>query len=304
MPKNLMRRRSCEIASLTPSSKPSDTNGNAGGNRASAKKRKTVLWTAAFYIGLAKAGFGGAVGLVATPLLALVMPAKESVALMLPLLLLTDIANSGMYWGMWNLAAGLWLLPGAVVGTFLATGALVRLSDYWVKKTLGILALAFAPAQLAQIAFFPEWAPGTLHWGWESAALGLVVGFAVGVFSTIGHVGGVISTMYFLAVLPKENVNTALVGTTTILYFFLNALKMGTYTRAGLLTRATMSRIPRLLPMLALGLLAGKALNASLGGERVDWFIAAALTAVAAMGWKLIRTPKPSAATPPPDPAR
>ena len=128
-------------------------------------KLRAVLWGAAFYIGFAKAGFGGAVGLVATPLLALVMPAKRSVALALPLLLLTDIANIGMYWGMWDLAAGLWLLPGGVVGTFMATRALVRLPDYWVKKTLGILALTFAPAQLAQMLIFPEWAPGGARTG-------------------------------------------------------------------------------------------------------------------------------------------
>ena len=268
-------------------------------------KLRAVLWGAAFYIGFAKAGFGGAVGLVATPLLALVMPAKRSVALALPLLLLTDIANIGMYWGMWDLAAGLWLLPGGVVGTFMATRALVRLPDYWVKKTLGILALTFAPAQLAQMLIFPEWAPGALELGWSSALIGLVVGFAVGVFSTIGHVGGIVSTIYFLAVLPKENMNTALVGTTTILFFCLNALKIGTYGQAGLMTREAMRLIPRMLPTLALGLLAGKAVNAALGGDRVDGFILASLIAVAAMGWKLARTPKPApAATPPSDSAK
>lgn len=268
-------------------------------------KRRAVLWGAAFYIGFAKAGFGGAVGLVATPLLALVMPAKRSVALALPLLLLTDIANIGMYWGMWDMTAGLWLLPGGVVGTFMATRALVRLPDYWVKKTLGILALTFAPMQLAQMLIFPEWAPGALELGLSSALIGLVVGFAVGVFSTIGHVGGIVSTIYFLAVLPKENMNTALVGTTTILFFCLNALKIGTYGRAGLMTREAMRLIPRMLPMLALGLLAGKAVNAALGGDRVDGFILASLIAVAAMGWKLVRSPKPApAATPPSDSAK
>ena len=268
-------------------------------------KQRAVLWGAGFYIGFAKAGFGGAVGLVATPLLALVMPAKRSVALALPLLLLTDIANIGMYWGMWDLTAGLWLLPGGVVGTFMATRALVRLPDYWVKKTLGILALTFAPMQLAQMLIFPEWAPGALELGWSSALIGLVVGFAVGVFSTIGHVGGIVSTIYFLAVLPKENMNTALVGTTTILFFCLNALKIGTYGRAGLMTREAMRLIPRMLPMLALGLLAGKAVNAALGGDRVDGFILASLIAVAAMGWKLVRSPKPApAATPPSDSAK
>lgn len=268
-------------------------------------KQRAVLWGAAFYIGFAKAGFGGAVGLVATPLLALVMPAKRSVALALPLLLLTDIANIGMYWGMWDMTAGLWLLPGGVVGTFMATRALVRLPDYWVKKTLGILALTFAPMQLAQMLIFPEWAPGALELGWSSALIGLVVGFAVGVFSTIGHVGGIVSTIYFLAVLPKENMNTALVGTTTILFFCLNALKIGTYGRAGLMTREAMRLIPRMLPTLALGLLAGKAVNAALGGDRVDGFILASLIAVAAMGWKLVRSPKPApAATPPSDSAK
>ena len=257
-------------------------------------KQRAALWAAAFYIGFAKAGFGGAVGLVATPLLALVMPAKRSVALALPLLLLTDIVNIGMYWGKWDLPAGLWLLPGGAAGTFLATGALVRLSDYWVKKTLGILTLSFAPAQVAQTLIWPEWSLGALSWGWTSALIGAAVGLAVGVFSTIGHVGGVVSTIYFLAVLPKETMNTSMVGTATILFFFLNALKMGTYGHAGLMKRETMRLLPRMLPLTGLGLLAGRLINAALGGGRVDWFIMLTLAAVVAMGWKLVRTPKPT----------
>ena len=42
-------------------------------------------------MGIAKAGFGGGIGLIATPLLALVLPVSDAAALMLPLLIACDV---------------------------------------------------------------------------------------------------------------------------------------------------------------------------------------------------------------------
>ena len=66
-------------------------------------------------VGLAKGGFSG-LGMIATPLLALVVPPLEGAAILLPILIVQDIISVWNYhraWSAWNLKV---LLPGSVLG--------------------------------------------------------------------------------------------------------------------------------------------------------------------------------------------
>ena len=66
-------------------------------------------------LGLSKGGFSG-IGMVATPLLALLLPPLEAAAILLPIILLQDAMSCWVYrrvWDPWNLKV---MLPGAVVG--------------------------------------------------------------------------------------------------------------------------------------------------------------------------------------------
>jgi uncharacterized membrane protein YfcA len=70
---------------------------------------------AVVFLGLAKGGFSG-VGMISTPLLALVMSPLEAAALLLPILLVQDAFSVWIYrrvWDPWNLKV---LIPGAVIG--------------------------------------------------------------------------------------------------------------------------------------------------------------------------------------------
>ncbi len=60
-----------------------------------------VLGVGGFLIGLMRAGFGGGIGVVAVPVLALVVPAKSALGLVLPLSLATDVISARYYWGHW-----------------------------------------------------------------------------------------------------------------------------------------------------------------------------------------------------------
>ncbi|MGB5844308.1 MAG: TSUP family transporter, partial [Anaerolineales bacterium] len=75
----------------------------------------------AFMIGLAKGGLGGTLGALATPLLALVMPADQVIGLILPILMLADIFAVSFHWRRWNSKLVLLLIPGAVVGVTIGT---------------------------------------------------------------------------------------------------------------------------------------------------------------------------------------
>ena len=67
------------------------------------------------FLGLSKGGFAG-LGMLATPLLALVVPPLEAAALLLPILICQDAISVWTYhraWSAWNLKV---LLPGSVFG--------------------------------------------------------------------------------------------------------------------------------------------------------------------------------------------
>ncbi len=254
---------------------------------------------AAFYTGLVKSGFAFGGGLLVTPTLANVISAKESLAIVLPLLFLSDIVNFGLFWGHWDVSVALLPLPGAAVGIILATRVLTRMPEFWLKKTIGILALIFVPVQLARMTLWQDITPAALGSQWITV-FGLSVGLFAGIFSTMAHLGGVVTTVYFLLALPTEGINASLVATSTVLYVWMNLLKLFTYSRIGIVNRDILRLIPRLIPMLIVGLLVGKGINMALGGGRVDWFIYAVLALVTVMGFKLV-TAKNGSAAPPAD---
>jgi uncharacterized membrane protein YfcA len=79
------------------------------------------------FLGLAKGGFAG-VGLVATPLLSLVVPPVQAIAIVLPILLVQDVISVWAYrrhWDAWNLKV---LIPGGLIG--------VAIAGYYIGKHL------------------------------------------------------------------------------------------------------------------------------------------------------------------------
>src|SRR5690606_11346581 len=80
----------------------------------------TAFWIIAVFavllIGVSKAGFGGGVGAIATPLIALTIPVADAAALLLPLLMIADLFSLRHYWHSFDRRSLTLMLPGAVVG--------------------------------------------------------------------------------------------------------------------------------------------------------------------------------------------
>ena len=116
----------------------------------------TAFWIylvcAVTLIGIAKAGFGAGVGVLATPLMALTMPVAEAAALLLPLLIISDgfaVANYRFYFDRRNIKL---MLPGAIIGIILGGVFFSYFIDkeQVLKIGIGILAVAFVIFQLAR----------------------------------------------------------------------------------------------------------------------------------------------------------
>ena len=92
-------------------------------------------------LGISKGGFSG-IGMVATPLLALVMPPLQAAAILLPIILLQDVLSCWIYrreWDSWNLKV---MLPGAVVGVGAAWLFAAYMSEAMILLVVGLIALA------------------------------------------------------------------------------------------------------------------------------------------------------------------
>lgn len=239
--------------------------------------RTIILFVCAVVIGISKAGFGGGTGLLIPPLLAMIMPAKDAVGLMLPLLFLTDILCLIWYWKKWDNRNVMAIIPASWLGIFFGTKILAVISDIYLKKIIGLLACVFAALQwFSQQIFKREAHFKTSYW------YGAIAGAIIGVISTLAHIGGLITSMYLL---PQKLSNERFVGTTTAIYFLLNLAKIYPYYKLGLLNQSILRQDALASPGIIIGTAFGIYLNRRISNR---WFSKVVLASVLAMGIKLL----------------
>lgn len=196
-------------------------------------------------LGLSKGGFAG-LGMIATPLLALVVPALEGAAILLPILICQDAISVWTYhraWSAWNLKV---LIPGSVLGV--AAGWLFAsyLSNAAIELTVGAIALIFVvymslggPVR----AWLGRPAAGPRR---PSAAMGVVCGALSGFTSTMLQVGG---PPFQIHMLPQRLDKLTLVGTTVIFFTVLNWMKVIPYLALGQFSPRNLATSVVLLPL-------------------------------------------------------
>lgn len=236
-----------------------------------------VLVLGAFFIGISKAGFGGGPGMLVPPLLALFLPPKLAVGLILPLLLATDVFALRFFWGKWDRKSVATILLGAAVGIAIGTWLLAGLSEDALKKAIGLLAVLLGGAQMLRDRLMP-----TSETKRPAPWLGVVAGVVCGVGSTLAHQGGLPVMLYLL---PQKLDGVAFVGTTTAIFFFVNAAKVGPYLWRHMISPPVLAVDALLLPVLYLGTLAGVKLVAVVPKE---WFLRVVLWFVLLTGLKLL----------------
>jgi uncharacterized membrane protein YfcA len=176
-----------------------------------------VAIPAVIFLGLSKGGFSG-VGIAATPLLALYLPPLEAAALLLPVLITQDLISIYVYRREWDASNLKIMLPGAVAGMTLAWLLASYISDNAVRITVGLIGLIFVidvwrkRARIEPTRMGPA---GGVFWG-------AVSGFT----SFMTQAGGPPFQVY---VLPQRLPKLVLVGTTTIFFAVVNALKIVPY---------------------------------------------------------------------------
>ena len=172
-------------------------------------------------LGLGKGGFSG-VGLAATPLLALVVPPMQAVAIILPLLLLQDVLSVWVYrkdWDAWNLKV---LLPGSVIGVAAGWACAAFVSDAQLRLALGLISLVF----VLNAWFGPKDRPARRP-GWFS---GVFWGAGCGFTSMISHAG---APPFYMHVLPQKLDRIVYAATSAVFFAIVNVMKLGPFFALG-----------------------------------------------------------------------
>jgi uncharacterized membrane protein YfcA len=210
------------------------------------------------FIGLSKAGFGGGLGMLTTPLcvLAFGMGGQAptfAIGTLLPLLCAGDAFSLYHYWGRWERVNLKYLIPGVVVGVVMGVRLIGQFSPRQLNLCIGLLAVAFVVFQLIKEKVFrAEGAFAPNHY------LGIPCGIGAGVTSTFAHgAGPVISLFLIPQQLPKE----IYVGTTVLVFTWINWIKMPFFMAQGIVTRETLLTGLTYLPLIPIGVWLGVWLN-------------------------------------------
>jgi uncharacterized membrane protein YfcA len=161
------------------------------------------------------------VGNLTVVLLALVLPAKMSVGVLLPILISADIMAVAIYrrHAEWRYIFRLlpWMLVGIVIGYFVFS----HVNDAHVRLMIGVILLS-----MTGVHFFRKWSRRN-HEGEDQlphhpvfiATTGIIGGFA----TMVANAAGPVAALYFIASgLPKY----AYIGTSAWLFLLVNCIKV------------------------------------------------------------------------------
>jgi uncharacterized membrane protein YfcA len=199
-------------------------------------------------VGLAKTAIGG-LGTIAVALFAAVMPARESTAGLLLLLLVGDalaIRHYGRH-GDWSLLRRLVpaVLPGLVAGTLV----LAVVDDLTLRRGIAVILILLVVLQLlAPGGPAPE---GGTRWSWPAMA---ATGTAAGFTTMVANAGGAVMTLYLVAQGVEKR---RFIGTAAWFFLGVNLSKLPFSVGLGLVDTSMLWTTLVLAPAVGLGAWAG-----------------------------------------------
>lgn len=204
-----------------------------------------VAAPAVVFAGVSKGGFGSGAAFASATILALILEPGQALGIMLPLLMLIDLATLRPYWNQWSWPDARLLILGGVPGV--ALGALLyQQADADVLRLLiGAISVAFVAWQLAQRSGYLRPFARALP-RWAGFAAGIVTGFT----SFVSHAGGPPAAVYLLS---RRLSKTEYQGTTVLLFWAINIAKFVPYAFLGLFTAETAMANALLAPFALFG---------------------------------------------------
>lgn len=190
-----------------------------------------IAGPAVIFAGISKGGFGSGAAFASASILALVVEPGLALGVMLPLLMLIDVASLRPYWGRWHLREALLIIAGALPGVALGAALYRVASPDLLRLLIGLVSVGFVAWQIS------------LKRGWLRIGgkpmpdgAGLVAGVAVGFTSFVSHAGGPPAAVFLLS---RGLSKTGYQATSVLIFWAVNIAKFIPYAFLGMFTLET-----------------------------------------------------------------
>ena len=204
----------------------------------------SILAVAAVVLGVSKTGIPG-LAILAVTCVAIVLPARQSTGLILPMLIAGDVYGVSYYRQHASWKHLVRLAPWAAVGVLIGTVALGRLNDAQIRPMIGGIVLVLV---LCNVGLMRR--PDLRECLSQSYALASAVGILAGFTTMVSNAAGPIMIIYLLAMgLPKNE----FLGTSAWFFFLINLFKVPFSAGLGLITWSSLTLNVILLPGILLG---------------------------------------------------
>ena len=204
---------------------------------------------AALLVGFSKTGVTG-LGILIVPLMAGIFPAKASVGILLPMLVVGDVFAVFYYrrHAQWGLLIRLlpWVMPGIAAGYF----TLKYLSSEQLAPLLGVMVLGLIILNALRRSGEADEEGQPKRDARLAAVMGILSGFA----TMIGNVAGPIMSVFLFSMGLKKR---EFMGTGAWYYLIVNCIKIPLGMSLGLIHARSLTFNLKLAPIIALGAIVG-----------------------------------------------
>lgn len=207
------------------------------------------LWLAgcaAFLVGLSKGGLP-AIGMIAVPLMSLVMSPVQAAVMLLPIYVISDVMGIYLYRRDFSAPNLRILLPAGVFGVLVGWLTASVVSDRAITFLIGAIGVAFCLNAWLRKNRSAEPQPPHAGKGWF---WGTLAGFT----SFISHAG---APPYQVYMLPQKLPKAEFAGTSTIVFAVINAAKIVPYQMLRPYTVEGLRSAAVLIPFALVGAVAG-----------------------------------------------
>ena len=186
-----------------------------------------VAGIAVVIVVLSKGGFAG-VGMISTPLLALVVGPIAAAGVIFPILIVQDCIAVSMYRRTFSWQILATMIPGAALGVGLAYLLASTVPGWSVEIVLGVVSFSFSLQQIKrQLSLSLR--PAQDHARW----LGVLSGLGSGFTSMIAHAG---TPPFQFYVMPKNLDRDMYIGTSVLFFAATNLMKAPAFLALGQLS--------------------------------------------------------------------
>ncbi|HSF92839.1 MAG TPA: sulfite exporter TauE/SafE family protein [Paracoccaceae bacterium] len=204
---------------------------------------------AVLFAGISKGGFAAGPAFAASPFLALVIEPQLAVGVMLPLLIVADVAAMRGFWRQWNWKNARALMIGAVPGIILGALLFKYMNADFLRLLIGAISIGFVLFQGARKY-------GLIHKTERpfNAAKAMFWGGVAGFTSFVSHAGGPPASVHLLS---QRLSKTEYQATTVLTFWCINLVKVIPYAMIGMFTRETLVANVYLAPVAFIGAFIG-----------------------------------------------